>query len=349
MTSDGIREEKDTAFHIGRIGEVAGGMTQVLNAYERWPFERFNIRVISSRDGGGGLGALTLFLRAAFAVGRIPRDRKTVAVFHLSQGGSFIREGLLVFITSIRTISTVAQLHGSSFVDFARRHPRLVKAVLGRADIIHVLSEATEKEVRRLLPSAHIRLVANAVENGKAAAKMQTVVFGGAVSYRKGVDVLLRAWDAAGDNTLGWQLLVAGPILDKPIVTTVPDRVTILGALEHSALLDLLDKSRIAVLPSLREAMPMFLLEAMARRNALISTSVGGIPPLLEGGRGFLVEPGDDESLRHALVSAMTESDSRDQVAERGHRYFLDTYSTDHVMPILERLWSDAIEMSIKS
>ena len=49
----------------------------------------------------------------------------------------------------------------------------------------------------------------------------------------------------------------------------------------------------LASLPSRAEALPMFLLEALANGCAVLGSTAGGIPELLSGGAGIVVPPGE--------------------------------------------------------
>lgn len=339
-----MADTKNRAYHVGRVGEVAGGMTQVLNAYLSWPFEHFEISVITSRNGSLGLKGMGIFIGACWRTLRIPRGPgRVLVVVHLSQGGSFIREGLILILARARGFATVAQLHGSSFVAFSRRHPRLVRVVLGRADLVHVLSAESAKAARAMADPGDVVLIPNAVAPGNPGPKTNTVVFGGAVTKRKGVDVLMSAWRAV-PNRVGWTLKIAGPLAEPELAEHASSDVEVLGAVPHTQLMSLLDRSKIAVLPSLDEAMPMFILEALARQNCVLSTSVGAIPSLLGDDRGIVVPPADTEALATQLAGVINDESRRDRVAALGRAYFDTNFSTETVLPRLERAWLRAIE-----
>ena len=196
---------------------------------------------------------------------------------------------------------------------------------------------------RRLLPAGRVVQLPNAVAEGTPAEKTRTVVFGGSVSHRKGIDVLMAAWASLDPSVRdGWRMLVAGPIADPALVVATPDEVEFLGSVEHSRLMDLLDRASVAVLPSRDEAMPMFILEALARRACVIATTVGGIPGVLADGAGMLVDPGDIEGLAAALTRALGDDSARSQVANHGQRRVLDGFSAAAVSPRVEQGWLDA-------
>lgn len=330
------------AWHIGRRGEVAGGMTQVVNGYLAWRFDEFDVRVLVSRDGTHGARALALFARAVARLTTLGGRRRDVVVAHLSQGGSFLREGVLLRLARARGFATVAQLHGSSFREFADRRPDLVRRVLSAASIVLTLSDESAEVARRFVPADRVVLLPNAVPHGADADKGRTVVFGGSVSHRKGVDVLVRAWRAVGACS-GWRLLIAGPVADPDVVDADLPDAEFLGAIEHARLMELLESSSVAVLPSRDEAMPMFILEALARRNCVIATRVGGIASVLDADRGLLIDPDDVDQLEDALRTALFDDAARARIAEAGARSFDAEFSARAVYPRVERVWSDAL------
>jgi glycosyltransferase involved in cell wall biosynthesis len=338
------------AVHVGRSGEVAGGMTQVVNGYLTWQFEAFDTRVILSRDGSTGVAALRVALAATGALLRLRGTRNTVVVVHLSQGGSFVREGLLLLLARARGFATVAQLHGSAFAAFAGERPRLVARVLRAAHLVLTLSDETRAVAVRFVGTGATVLLPNAVESGTPAPAERLVVFGGAVTARKGVDVLVEAWRQLQENpaAAGWRLIVAGPLLEPDIVPAALTNAEFVGAVPHSALMALLDRSSVAVLPSRDEAMPMFVLEAMARQNCVLSTTVGGLPAVLGDATGMLVPPGDVDALRAALTTAIADDGARQVYADRARAAFDTTYSAAAVYPRVERAWRTALERRMR-
>ncbi|WP_428312167.1 glycosyltransferase family 4 protein [Hydrocarboniphaga sp.] len=317
-------------------------MTQVVNGYVSWSsWKSFRIKVISSRDGSKSAKALILFLKSVLRVALLRDPAENVVIVHLSQGGSFVREGLLLRIARARGFATIAQLHGSQFAAYAAKHQARVRAVLGAATRVLVLSAESEQVAQQFVPASRVRLIPNAVVTGIDRPKRQIIVFGGSVSHRKGVDVLVEAWRLVGKAD--WELVIAGPVKDVDVYDKELPHAIWLGAIPHQELMHWLDQAEIAVLPSRDEAMPMFILEAMARGNCVISTRVGGIPNVLSEGRGVLISPGNVQELASALIATMNDAGARRAVAEAGQRSHHAAFSADVIYPQLESLWSEAL------
>lgn len=128
----------------------------------------------------------------------------------------------------------------------------------------------------------------------------------------KGVDVLLEA--AAGLE--GVRVVVAG---DGPQRSALDaDGARLLG--HRSDVGDLLAASDVFCLPSLHEALPVSVLEAMAAGLPVVASKVGALPDLLGGGAGFLVAPGDSAELRAVLAGLEADRTAAAGRSEAGRR-----------------------------
>jgi glycosyltransferase involved in cell wall biosynthesis len=85
------------------------------------------------------------------------------------------------------------------------------------------------------------------------------------------------------------------------------DRVKFLGY--RSDIPQILAASDLFVFPSLIDALPTVLLEAMAVGKPIVSSNVGGIPEILENGvNGLLVPPASSTYLVGACIQVLTDS-----------------------------------------
>jgi glycosyltransferase involved in cell wall biosynthesis len=138
-------------------------------------------------------------------------------------------------------------------------------------------------------------------------------------------------------------LVIAGPCVEDPQPKS-NGNVDFLGAVEHSRVLDLLGKASIAILPSRAEALPMFVLEAMAAGCAVVATDVGGIQQLLgdSGERGLCVPAGDARQVTNALKTLMFDIAERIRVAEAARAYVRVTHSTELNFDRIVGHWEEA-------
>jgi glycosyltransferase involved in cell wall biosynthesis len=82
---------------------------------------------------------------------------------------------------------------------------------------------------------------------------------------------------------------------------------------------DLLGISDLFVLPSLGDALPTVLIEALAAGVPVIATDVGGIPEIIENNKnGLLIPPADSESLVAACLKLMENDDDTKQLINAG-------------------------------
>jgi glycosyltransferase involved in cell wall biosynthesis len=95
-------------------------------------------------------------------------------------------------------------------------------------------------------------------------------------------------------------------------------------------LLKLMD---VFLLTSRWEGMPRVILEAMAAGIPVVSTSVGGVPEVIEHGQsGLLAPPGDHESLAHNVLALINEPERARRIAEKAERRLTDEFDLESVV-----------------
>lgn len=319
--------------HVGDDHRSPGGIASVVRVHLGRPLRGSIEAIASSRPGPGSWLQRNLPAMRALKVILLTRPSgNLVWHFHLSQRGSLLREGMLLWSAHARGHRRlVVTIHGSSALGRSVLPYRLVTLP---ATLVHVLSEAHKKW---LAAGRAVTVVPNDVVVSAAPLPMQSrpkvVFFAGEVGERKGIDLLLAAWDQAAPPD--WRLVIAGP-LTRGFVPYQPPRVSFLGPVLHDEVLRHLGASRIAVLPSRAEALPMFVCESMASGCAVIATDVGGTSEMLRGSR-FLI-PSDDLSALVEAIQQLTSDDySQEEEGRRNFSYASRTLSTD----VVNSKWAD--------
>jgi glycosyltransferase involved in cell wall biosynthesis len=135
-----------------------------------------------------------------------------------------------------------------------------------------------------------------------------TIGYVGRVVPIKDVATFVRAAALVRRRLPDARLVVAGPLHHDTAYAEEVRRagsgvVELLGEVDGRACIASLD---VLVLPSISEAQPLVVLEAMAAGTPVVATAVGGVPELLAG-RGALVPVGDATGVADAVVRYCTD------------------------------------------
>jgi glycosyltransferase involved in cell wall biosynthesis len=118
--------------------------------------------------------------------------------------------------------------------------------------------------------------------------------------------------------------------------------VTIAGSQDPERVREHLWRSDIFLLPSLSEAMPVAIMEAMSCGLPVIATRVRGVPELVENGEtGCLVEPMDVERLAEAMVSLVVDPELRKRMGRKGREKVVSEYTRTKELAKLMRVWRE--------
>lgn len=164
----------------------------------------------------------------------------------------------------------------------------------------------------------------------------------------KGHEVLLRAFAEARTRVPELELEIAGdgPLRERLGVLTAElalgDSVRWLGRV--SPVSPAYERAAVVVVPSLGEGFGMVALEAAERGRAVIASSVGGLPEIVEDGRtGLLVPAKDVSALTAAIVELATEPERAAAMGRAGRERALREFSLDRCANRIDALYRSAL------
>jgi len=225
---------------------------------------------------------------------------------------------------------SVVGLRGSDVNTYLSRPvlKRFMRRSLNQADRLVTVSAALKTELlRRGYSESKIGVIYNGVDETifhpldqlesrrklHLPPELKYLLFIGALSRRKGIDLLLSAYKKI--NRLDLKLILIGQGNDKYLIDefikeyALSDRILLPGTIPHIQLPVWYAAADVIVLPSLAEGVPNVILEAQAMGKPVVASAVGGIPEIIiEGKNGNLCQPGDLESLIQGLVKALSGS-----------------------------------------
>jgi glycosyltransferase involved in cell wall biosynthesis len=146
---------------------------------------------------------------------------------------------------------------------------------------------------------------------------------------QKALDVLLAAHARVVEHMPAAHLVIAGDGACRPELEQMAQKLGLDGQVHflgnRTDVDGILRAADVAALSSDFEGSPMFVAECMASGTPLVSTAVGGIPDMLEGGRsGVLVAPRDSSALAEAVIRLLDDPEERRRLASEGSRRLAD-------------------------
>jgi glycosyltransferase involved in cell wall biosynthesis len=182
------------------------------------------------------------------------------------------------------------------------------------------------------------------------------ILFVGRVSPEKGVHLLLKAFSYIAQESVHVKLAIVGPLASsfsaseaspyaRAIVEyakrRIPGRVILTGAVNRGELRVLYSNALFLVLPSLAEAFPMVLLEAMASGIPPIGSTAGGIPDVItDGVNGLLFKKGDWKDLATKMLTLINDETLRNKLAAKARETAVEKYSWQVVASKIKEVYA---------
>jgi len=170
----------------------------------------------------------------------------------------------------------------------------------------------------------------------------------GRLSEEKGHIYLLQAFEMLCKELPNVKLLFVGDgILKKELQAAtiklhMENKVIFAGTRDDIP--ELLNVMDIFVLPSLVEAMPMALLEAMASIRPIIATNVGSVGKLIKNNEtGILIEPGDPVAIKNSIIALFQNSENASALALKSFENVKNNFSSENMVKKYVSLYENLI------
>jgi glycosyltransferase involved in cell wall biosynthesis len=343
----------------GTSPETKGGVAAVINAYKHGGlFDRWRITYVRSHvdEHGKTLNKLIVAMAAlAKYVSLLATNRVALVHVHSASRASFWRKSMFILPALLFRLPVIFHLHGAEFDMFygsecGKVRQWFVRFVLNHVDRVVVLSSQWMSFIKRIAPSANVIQIFNPVTvtntiDEVTARSSNTLVFLGQFGRRKGIFDLLAALAALKDRFPEIRLQCGGDgdipgVVARAEELGLSDNVEVLGWVSGVAKQRVLAEGTIYVLPSYAEGLPISVLEAMEAGMPVVATTVGGIPDAIEDGmEGFLVSPGDINSLVNRISQLLQDSDLRSRMGLAAKMKVAAFFSPTSVLPQIEALY----------
>jgi glycosyltransferase involved in cell wall biosynthesis len=264
-----------------------------------------------------------------------------------------MRANLVAWLLRARSgLPWIAHVHGwlgNTQTGKWRLYERVDRRLVRRADLVLVGSIAAKHEVEEA-GARRVAVLPNAIEivrdgswtSGGAAVRARlgipdsAAVVGilGRVHPGKGHRFLLHAIARLRAEGLDIRGLVVGDGPDLGHLHTLVCELHIAGDVHFAGYCEdpiaYLAAMDVFVVPSLKESLPLTMLEAMALRRTVIATTVGDIPDVIvDGNNGLLVPPGDAEAIAAALRTVVSGPDRRAAIGDRARKIVEERFSAE--------------------
>lgn len=164
--------------------------------------------------------------------------------------------------------------------------------------------------------------------------------------YRKGVDILIRAFNMICNEFPDFTLKIVGHFPEKEQhqdLFLYNRQIEFVGPVFPDAVPDLMERCYAFVLASRSEGMPRVLVEAMASRKPIIASRVSGIPQYITHEEtGLLFDKEDVEGLAAQIRRIISDPALAERLAENGYRYMQAHLSEECYLESFTRLVSAA-------
>lgn len=288
-------------------------------------------------------------------------------VIHAHLEASTVLAGIAGLVLRVPTVATLhTREHPERFDRASARLWLRNQLLIAAYDRVICLSETLEDDARRHgLRRAALTSIGNGIDVGQfdrtkrrptshiraelgIPLSAQLIVSVAVLRAQKGIDRLMRAMVEARTVMPDLSLLIVGDGEERDQLERLSgdlglsDAVTFTGFRDDVA--DLLGASDLFVLPTLWDALPTVVMEAMAAGLPIVASRVGGLPDMVQDGiEGVLVSPNNEEELVSAISSILGDDGLHQDMATAARQRAESEFSLAGQVAKLATLYQDLV------
>jgi glycosyltransferase involved in cell wall biosynthesis len=112
----------------------------------------------------------------------------------------------------------------------------------------------------------------------------------------------------------------------------------------RSDIANLMAISHIFVLPTLGDALPTVIAEAMAASKPVIASAIGGVPEMVSDGKsGILLPAGDSQKLAEACIQLLQKTEEAEAMGKYGRQVALERFNIAEQVKKTEAIYKDLL------
>lgn len=282
---------------------------------------------------------------------------KNFDIMHLTSSASIslMKDLYMISQCKRRNIKSVVHFRFGRIPELASKKNwewKLLVKVVEMADKVIVIDEKSFNSLHEegwehvaLLPNPLAPEVLGIVENNmNLKHEKNLVLFAGHVVRTKGVFELISACSAINGVTLK----IVGHVEDeisRQLYELAKCRLEVVGELSYEDVIKEMLRCDVFALPTYTEGFPNVILESMAAGCAIVTTSVGAIPQMLErdGDKqyGILVEPRNTGLLKAALEKMLVDVKLKEECRKNVRERATERYSIASIWQQMVQIWQD--------
>jgi glycosyltransferase involved in cell wall biosynthesis len=217
--------------------------------------------------------------------------------------------------------------------------------ILGNADHLFALSKHDRERIRTHFPDQSVSITPNGVQLNPPKARdnrdakrtfgipeeIPVLLFAGKILKSKGIDDLIAVHETIEAKH---KMIVAGEPEDEEFVAkleTTDSDLEYVGYTSRDELNLLFRRADLFIFPTRTDVFPLVVLEAMAAKTPVVSTTVGGIPEQVSDEVGVLVPPQQPRMMAKEIDELLSNKSQRDRLSENAFDRIKNNYTWSQI------------------